>query len=161
MRGKPRELGSIAGVLGTSDRVQEIIGEFGSALLIKLLGFEPTRMNLDTNHGPDNIALHKQTDIWGIFESKGGRSRLAEGPSAASYGDQMGPKWIRYWIRRTILNNPGSPQAAQLNAAFDTGQPMLAAVTRLNINAKREQIKIGVQVFVSPLGIGMNPWKGF
>jgi len=158
-----KKLGKIGSVLGTSDRMQEIIGEFGTALIIKLMGFEVTTMKMDSRHGPDTLAMHKSSGVWGVFESKGGSSKLGTSTLGGSVGSaqQMGAKWISYWVPRLLNMNVGHDDEADLRTKFTTFQPMVAVVTRLNLKLKRDHIKAGLQVYIPPTGPGMNPWQGF
>jgi len=52
--------------------IQELIGEMGTALVIRALGFEGVSLSIHDNQGPDQIAQQSSSGVWGIFEAKGG-----------------------------------------------------------------------------------------
>jgi hypothetical protein len=153
-----KKLGSVTKVLGTSERAQEIIGEFGTALVTKLIGFEPSTMKMDSRHGSNSFARHKSSGVWGVFESKGGSSQLGKG---ASYGDQMGAQWISHWIPKTYKMNLTHEDGKDLRTKYNTFQPTIAVITRVNLKLRRDQFKVGIQVYMPLNGLGMNKWKGF
>ena len=73
-------------MIGNHYKVQEFLGELATGLIIDLIGFDQSGLKLDKKHGPDQVAKHEAAGVWGIFEAKGGKSRLG----SASYGKQMG-----------------------------------------------------------------------
>jgi hypothetical protein len=105
--------------------------------------------------GPDQVAQHKKTSVWGIFEAKGGYAKLGTG---ASYGKQMGKEWITYWLNTIIEKNENTKYGKELEDAFDSKKPMLAALVRLNMQDKKGEISYAVQKYTPPKGIGMKDW---
>lgn len=156
---------------------QEKLGEFGTYLMANLLGFNLTDMDrAHWKYGPDFIFRHDTyQDFWAVVEAKGGTNTLGSStlvrpktPTATSIGflhptgasvQQMGARWIEFWLRHTIDKNRNNPDGIALGDAFDDGNPMLAMVVSLNLDRKQE-VKIGMQAFVPETGIGFNAWSG-
>lgn len=135
---------------------QEMMGELGTGLLINLLGFtqSPVNWNLPgSENGPDNIAMNKAVNLWGIFEAKGGGSKLKD----TQWGPQMSRGWLGHWIPWVYNNNTG-PARDSLRQAFIGGSPMLAAVVRVDVTSPKPFIKVTVQKYVPPMGRGLWKW---
>ena len=146
--------------LGRSKLLQEVIGEIGLAVVSVGLGFEHKFLRVNPVHGPDQIVYHPKLDLWGIFEAKGGRSGLARGSRAASYGDEMSGRWITHHMQALRQKDLG------LNSAITSNHNMLAAVVRLNSRRKEFTLRIGFQVYEAnrrgPFGkYGIDDWRGF
>ncbi len=171
---------NIAGSAATKTNYgQEKLGEFGTYLMANLLGFNLTDMNrAHWRYGPDFIFRHDTyQDFWAVVEAKGGTSKLKtsklKAPSlpngwdttVAGYGtspyQQMGARWIEFWLRHTIDKNGFNSSGTDLEASFNNGDPMLAMVVSLNLDRKQE-VKLGMQAFIPEHGgTGFNAWVGF
>ncbi len=141
-------------------KVQEFLGEMATALIIKVLDFGQSDLQLDTVRGPDQVAEHERTGVWGIFEAKGGKSRLG-----SAYGGQMSGEWITRWIRKLIRSNYDTEAGKRLERAYGSRRQMIAAVTRLNLNVKKvngrwasPEFKVAVQKYDPPNGRRMAKW---
>jgi hypothetical protein len=133
-------------------RGSEVVAELGTALLINVMGFTQSPVNWVWSlfdNGPDQVAKHKEFNVWGIFEGKGG----AKSSLNNSLGGQMGGQWLEKWIQKIYTDN-GGPHAADLKSAFKHSEPMLAAVVRWNWMDKSHQLRITVQKYTPPRGIG-------
>ncbi len=69
---------SIFQILKASSFAQERIGEFGSALVARMLGFENSGLK-SFYRGIDAVMYSKFLDMYLILEAKGGTSGLAKG----------------------------------------------------------------------------------
>jgi hypothetical protein len=142
-------------------KVQEVMGEIGTAVIISTLGYKLQPLTLHAVNGPDQVAQQEASGTWGIFEAKGGNSKLS---TDASYGPQMKGQWITHWIDQLIDGNQGTEYGTNLRNARDSDQVMLAAVTRLNVQNKsgggiRAEFDVSVQKYESANnGISMDPW---
>lgn len=134
--------------------------------------------NLSRDHasnGPDFIFRNNShPDFWAVAEAKGGSSRLGksrlvkplrpagfsvvpgEGPSF----QQMGARWIEFWLRHTIAKNNGTVTGNALDDSFSDNDPMLAMVVSIDLSRKKE-VHIGMQPFVPPKGTAFDNWSGF
>jgi hypothetical protein len=137
------------------EKIQEIAGEMGTALVLKSMGFELSPLSIDAIRGPDQVAQHKKTGVRGIFEAKGGYAKLG---TEASYGKQMGGEWISYWLRIIINKNRGTNYGRNVKSAFDSKAPMLATLIRLNMQDKKGEVTYAVQKYTPQNGNGMKDW---
>ena len=106
------------------------------------------------------VAEHERTGVWGIFEAKGGKSKLG-----SAYGGQMSGEWITRWIRKLIRKNKDGDAGRRLDAAYRSRRQMIASVTRFNLNVKKvngrwasPEFKVAVQKYDPPKGNRMKPW---
>jgi RHS repeat-associated protein len=149
-------VGKYAGGLLRSSQVQEILGEFGTSMLVHAMGFKQTPFHWKwangSNQGPDQIAEHQSLGHWGIFEAKGGNSRLG-----TAHGGQMGQEWLEKHLDVITESHNKNPVGARLKNTYDSKIPMLAAIVRVNLTYDRNpEIKITMQKFVK--GRRMLPW---
>lgn len=95
-----------------------------------------------------------------MVEAKGG-SRLSRG---ASYGHQMGQRWIDHWYDELAKTNNGiTTDGTDLYNSYygtTTPQPIAAMVVSLNLQKKKDQLKVGVQAWTSATN-SVSPWSGF
>ena len=98
-------------------------------------------------------------DCGAFSEAKGGKAGL--GRKRTSYGYEMDGQWISHSLREIIARNPMPPNQGTLAHAFQKKHKMLAGVVRLNIERRRVNLRIGVQIYDPPKGLGMVRWKGF
>lgn len=183
---RPRKRGKIAKALsfvqktmGYSNRATEVIGEIGTGLMMSIIGFDnPGLDRRHKKHGPDFILQHRDySDAWAVVEAKGGTSKLGTStlsrpvsrrsagvrvrPGEGPRFQQMGARWIEYWLRLTIDKNAGSIKGQELDDSFDNSDPMLAVIVSVNLNRKKE-IRIAAQPFAPPRGTLFNDWpRGF
>jgi len=134
-----------------------------TAVVSYTLGFEQPQLDWHKKHGPDQVGRHA-TGLWGIFEAKGGKSRLSR--EWTSKGTQMSGKWISDWLDTIIARNKQSDAGRQLETAMDSHQPMLAAVSRLSMedlpgDRVGVEFHLGFQKYDPPKGSNMVDWKGF
>lgn len=151
---------TIVGPIKGQIDAQEIVGEFGTALIINLLGFQqcPFKWSWSqSNQGPDQVSRYQKgaIDVWGIFEAKGGTSKLSDKPT--QWGTQMSKGWISHWLKEIIRLNSG-PQKIALQTAWTSGAPMLAAVVKLNLLNVGHQFRIVIQRYKGRTGDGMRNW---
>jgi RHS repeat-associated protein len=135
------------------NKVQEIIGEAGTALILYSLGFKLAPLSIHSVQGPDQVAKHSTAGIWGIFEAKGGYAKLGTG-----YGGQMSPRWIEHWLNEIIRKNTGTEYGDSLDTAYNGHHVMLAGLVRLNLRDKNGQLAFAFQKFEPPHGSNMVLW---
>lgn len=150
-------------ILNKHSAVQEFMGELVTSILVNTLGFEQTAMTWHAISGPDQVAQHSASGVWGIFEAKGGKSKLGTAPTETG-GSQMSEKWITWWLNSIVNRNSGMEEAHDLQVALRKRSPMLAAVSSFYIqNGKRGRIpmeyRVGVQKYER--GESLKPWTGF
>jgi RHS repeat-associated protein len=136
-------------LLGKSNGVQEVIGELATGMLAKVINFKELKLKVfPPVVGPDFFLRQKKTGLYGIFEAKGGTSRLSTG---ARYGDQMNWRWINHWYKYLADNNRGlTPDGTALYRAYypqSRRKSILAVVTSLNLNRRKDQMKMGIQLW--------------
>jgi hypothetical protein len=145
----------------SGNALQEFLAEMATSVITYTLGFEQTNLSWHKKHGPDQVARHS-TGVWGIFEAKGGTSKLSH--SVTSKGRQMQEGWISNWLEEIIERNRRTEAGKELKVAYDSRSPMLAAVTRLSMedlpgDRVGVELHIGVQKYQR--GATMEKWKGF
>jgi hypothetical protein len=113
-------------------KIQEFLGELATGIVIHAIGYELPSLTLDAVHGPDQVARHSGTGVWGVFEAKGGKARLGTEMTNMG-GPQMSHAWIKGWIKHLIDKNKGSEYGKKLETSFDDRDSMLAAVTRMRV----------------------------
>jgi RHS repeat-associated protein len=145
-------------MLGKSNKTQEVIGELGTWMMARLMGFRKGDVWIPPVHGPDIMAVHEKIHVWGIFEAKGGTGKLG---TTSQHGREMEERWLSRWVLEVDERSKDLSDGTSLTNAWKTYKPMVASVTRLNLALKRAQLKIGVQVYVPRTGAGFNRWKGF
>jgi hypothetical protein len=160
---QPARLQNVAWVARISRSLQEFLAEMASSVITYSLGFEQTNLSWHKTHGPDQVARHSK-GFWGIFEAKGGTSRLSH--SVTSKGKQMQGDWISNWLKDIIRRNKNSEAGKQLEDAFDSPSPMLAVVSRLSMedlpgDRVGVEFHVGMQKYDPPNGRRMVDWKGF
>ena len=140
-------------------KLQEKLGERITEMAASQLGFSNANLLMHGSNGIDLLMRHT-TGTWGIFEAKGGRSKLGN----PAIGPQMQGRWINHWIEETVGRNPNNPDGTSLENANDANIPMLAVITRFNVNAVRKQITLTGQQYRGansitswPRGTGCNP----
>jgi hypothetical protein len=158
-RGK---LGKILEVVKMFQNVQEYVGEFGAATVAKLLGFEPTEMEM-AYHGIDAIFFHPELKKYLIIEAKGGGATLNRG----SNPKQMTHRWIEKNLDKAIQKNKGyggnqKAEAELIEDQIKLGNQFIAGVVSLDLNSTRKsEIKFGFQ-FYEPGDKGpFKQWTGF
>ncbi len=146
-------------ILGKSNQTQELISEVATYLLKSLMNFKRADLPaFPTVHGPDFFDKQQNSGLWGIFEAKGGTSRLNR---STSHGSQMGHDWIRYWYEKLGDDNASrSADGQQLNLAYGLGTPIAAVVVSLNLNRKKDELKLGFQPW-TPNPLAFERWRGF
>ncbi len=116
-------------------------------MMAHMLGFEHTWIRFHSVHGIDQIARRKSLNIWGILEAKGGTSGLASGSRAASYGAEMSHQWITYSLEQAVERSTET-SASDLRRSLIANDAMLATVFKLNVNAKKFDLRIGAQAYI-------------
>lgn len=173
-RGKlGRVFRQVSRMLGKSNDAQEFFGEIGAGLLMHVLGFHSADLPVFPSvKGPDFMLRQGKSSVWAMVEAKGGTSRLSKG---ADYGDQMQWDWIRYWYHWLAFKNQGYgayvsdadgkdlwDHWGQKRFARDSGsaKPIAAAVVSLDLNRRKDQLKIGIQAWTNN-EVQWDKWKGF
>ncbi|WP_339908689.1 hypothetical protein [Symmachiella dynata] len=139
------------------NRVTEIIGEDGLRMVAQTLGLEDWKLSWKRqNNGPDFWGKNSSLDIFGMFEAKGGSSKLSEG---AKYGDQMNHDWIKHWYVEVGKKYKAVDtwQKQQIRNAYSNREPLLTMVASLDFHrANRsgasnlldnDELRIGFQVW--------------
>lgn len=141
--------------------IQEKLGEAVTGYVAETaLGYKLTKLRMRPGtHGIDQLR-HNSIAGWGIFEAKGGTSRLG----TAKYGpgntevQQMSGHWINHELDDTIGRNPVSdPERTSLNLARRSAVPMAAVITRFHNERKSYQITITARLHF-PLTPDQSPW---
>ena len=168
-----KALDLVLNVVGRSNRGQEFMGEIGTGLFMYAIGFELSGLRKPTRRtGPDFIFQHSEkSDLFSVTEAKGGTSTLGTsrllrpgrrripGFVASPGGpvfEQMGARWIEFWLRHYIRVN-ASDVGESLEDAYEDNDPFLALVSSLNLSRQKE-VKIAARIFVPERGIGFNDW---
>jgi hypothetical protein len=163
-RGRVAQLLYRAEELGVLNLIQERLGELVTGAAAEyLLGFKRTTLRLnDGPQGIDQLSRHSITGVWGVFEAKGGSSRLG----TAQYGpggkevQQMSGYWINYWLDRTINDdrNFANPERGLLRTARRSPAPMAAVVTRFNNETSSYQIRVTAQLHFPLMPHLLDTW---
>jgi hypothetical protein len=111
-----KQVRSIVKNVLSGNSLQEFLAEMATSVISYTLGFEQTSLSWHKKHGPDQVARHA-TGVWGIFEAKGGTSRLSH--SSTSKGPQMQGLWISKWLEDIISRNRRTEAGEQLRDAFE------------------------------------------
>jgi RHS repeat-associated protein len=148
----------VSRILGKSNSVQEFLGEIATRMLAGLMNFKSLNLPwFPTVVGPDFFLRQKNTGIYGMFEAKGGTSRLSR--RMTRYGRQMDWRWIDHWYRELGTRNPRGDGPAIL-AAHTSGDPLVAVVASLNLQRRNQELKMAVQLWTANPASWRN-WVGF
>ncbi|MCA9039981.1 MAG: RHS repeat-associated core domain-containing protein, partial [Planctomycetaceae bacterium] len=130
---------------GIKGGAQELAGEMFTHVIVSLMGFRTmSDWTWHSIHGPDQIAsrdlnIEGIPMLWGIFEAKGGTSKLGTSKLGNFTGpeyNQMSGQWLNHWARK-IINDPANSGRYLENfeeAYGDSNRDMLAVVVSLNVN---------------------------
>ncbi len=161
------------GVLTKINKVTEIIGEIGTRMVAASLGFDDWNLRWKRpQNGPDYFGKNMSLGVWGMFEAKGGSSKLSKG---AEYGSQMNWRWIDHWFREIGKDLPGEQNRwakTQIRNAYKNEEPLLAMVVSLDFHrASRsrrpsdqfrndDELRIGFQAWTRNRE-RWEPWEKF
>ena len=154
-------------ILGESNKLAQLIGEFATAAVAYVLGFRAPNLVMNSGpHGIDLLARQQRLGTWGIFEAKGNTSGLGD----TNYGKELSGQWITYWLKDTIRRTGDTGDGPALEADFDSRKVMLVgyvrAIFKINSPKQRVFLKVAFQGYRPPLkglaSSNLNPekWKG-
>ena len=155
---KPRgKLGKLYRLLSQYSSTEEYIGEFGAAIVAKLLGFVPSEMEM-AYHGIDAIFYHEELGKYLVVEAKGGSSDLRP--------PQMTHRWIERSLRKAIRENRryGGDQRAEAELVedeLDAENQFIAGVVSLDLRPGKNKLKFGFQFFEPGDPLPFKDWIGF
>ncbi|MGL4513382.1 MAG: hypothetical protein ACRCT8_09855 [Lacipirellulaceae bacterium] len=155
------QFGNLFKLIGQTNRGQEVIGEFGAAMVGYLMGFEPAGLEYG-NTGIDGLLKHSGLGVYLVMEAKGGTSKL----NRRTDPRQFTHEWIRRRLNDLIEDNfdngGASGRAAELlRASVDNRSPMAAMVVSLNLKGRDGRLKVGLQMYEPRDENDFKHWTGF